>query len=305
MSDRLVHTTAAMGTVVTIEVIGQRDDATQRDERSLAVSRAATWFTEIEDRCTRFDPASELSQLTHHVGVPIEVSPLLFEALQFALAVARDSGGAFDPTVGHRMERRGFDREFRSGHVVRTGITDDEGVSYRDLVVDATTRTVTLLKPLLLDLGAVAKGLAIDLAARELRSLRNFAIDAGGDLYLGGQNADGAEWSVGIRNPRDVTEVIARVSVSDGAVCTSGDYERKRVDGHEHHLLDPRTGDSANALASVTVLAPTAMVADALATAAFVLGPDAGLAFLERQGVEGLLITPALERIATPRMRLD
>jgi len=149
-----------------------------------------------------------------------------------------------------------------------------------------------------LDLGAVAKGLAVDLAARELEPFHDFAIDAGGDLYLGGHNGDGNPWSVGIRHPRKPDEVFERVTVSDAAVCTSGDYEAKGIDG-AHHILDPRADRSADMLASVTVIAPSAMVADGLATAAFVLGPIEGLALLQRQGVRGILLTPSLERFET------
>ena len=92
--------------------------------------------------------------------------------------------------------------------------------------------------------------------------------------------------------------------MSDAAVCTSGDYERTvpAADGGGHHILDPRSGASPDAVASVTVVAPTAMAADALATAAFVLGPREGLRLLERQGVEGLILTPALERYETRGM---
>ena len=160
-------------------------------------------------------------------------------------------------------------------------------------------KTLTLHRPLLLDLGAVAKGLAIDIAARELQPFENFAIDAGGDLYFGGCNAAGQPWSVGIRHPRG-DGLLDTLHVSDVAVCTSGDYERRTDAGH--HLLDPRTGAPVNAVASVTVLAPSAMVADTLATAAFVLGPTDGIALLERHGVGGLIVTPALERFATGDM---
>jgi thiamine biosynthesis lipoprotein len=140
------------------------------------------------------------------------------------------------------------------------------------------------------------------MAARELNPLEHYAIDAGGDVYVAGLNPDGAPWSVGIRHPRCHDQLIESLSVSNVAVCTSGDYERKdSEDGH--HILDPRTGVSANAVASVTVVAPTAMVADALATAAFVLGPIDGIRLLERHGVDGLMVTPALERYATRGMR--
>jgi len=92
--------------------------------------------------------------------------------------------------------------------------------------------------------------------------------------------------------------------VSDTAVCTSGDYERVGPGADAgHHVLDPRTGRSPGALASVTVVAPSAMVADALATAAFVLGPVEGLRLLERSGVDGLMVSPTLERFATRGMR--
>jgi thiamine biosynthesis lipoprotein len=194
---------------------------------------------------------------------------------------------------------------------VRTALEPASDVSYRDVRLDPDQQTITLLRPLVLDLGAIAKGLAIDMAARELQPFQNFAIDAGGDLYLGGHNAEGKPWSVGIRHPRDERELVDAVRVSDAAVCTSGDYERRgsnaahhilAADG-DHHILDPRTGQSATAVASATVVAPSAMVADALATAAFVLGPGAGLDLMERHGVDGIVVTPELEQFTTRGMR--
>ena len=301
MSGVHFHAEAVMGTVVTFEVLGDAADAAPPDSREEAVGRAVEWFRRIEQTCTRFDPQSELMQLSAHVGAPVPVSTLLFEAVQFALGVAQETGGAFDPTVGHRNEARGFNREFRHGRRVDSNVAvADEPASYRDVQLDPEARTITLHRPLVLDLGAVAKGLAIDLAARELRGHANFSIDAGGDLYLGGRNAADRPWSVGIRHPREPRQLIETLHVSDAAVCTSGDYERRRVDGPGHHILDPRTGASPAGVASATVIAPSAMVADALSTAAFVLGPADGLRLLERHGVEGVIFTHALERFATP-----
>jgi len=301
VSDVYVHTIAPMGTVVTIQVVGHGEDETRRAERAECVARAAAWFHSIEKCCSRFDSESELRQLTVRVGAPVLVSPMLYEAIRFALTVAEESAGAFDPTVGQRMEARGFDRNYQTGQVVSSGIASSflDGVSWRDVLLDTEAQTVTLLKPLVLDLGAVAKGLAVDVAARELAPFENFAVDAGGDLYLGGHNVDGEPWSVGIRHPRE-NSLIETLHVSNTAVCTSGDYERKSAtDERVHHIMDARTGESAAALASVTVVAPSAMVADALATAAFALGPADGLRFLERQGVRGLMVTPSLERLET------
>lgn len=96
--------------------------------------------------------------------------------------------------------------------------------------------------------------------------------------------------------------MIDFVSVSDRAVCTSGDYERRSSDDKGHHILDPRTGVSPHAVASVTVVAPTAMLADALSTTAFVLGPAEGIRLFGHQGVDGLIFSTTLERYATRGM---
>jgi thiamine biosynthesis lipoprotein len=282
-----------MGTMVTIQVVGSHGEVDS------AIERAFGWFHEIEERCSRFNPLSELMRLTSQSAEPVTVSPLLFEAIQFALLVAEESGGAFDPTVGHRMQARGFNREYVTGAIVETLNAPQDHVSYRDVVLDTGRKTILFLRPLTLDLGAVVKGLAVDLAARELAPFENFAIDAGGDLYLGGMNERGDPWTVGVRHPRRDRELIASLQVSNQAVCTSGDYERRAPESGDSHILDPRFGESSNAVASVTVVASGAMLADALSTAAFVLGPTAGVQFLDRMGVEGLIVTPELERFET------
>ena len=310
------RTVPLMGTLVTIDVVGdvvghRAPQASAQLEE--AVERAFGWFQQVEECCSRFDPRSELARLSAHVGVAVPTSAILYEAVQFALAVAEESGGAFDPTVGAAMEMRGFNREYRSGCPVRTAPAHSNSATYRDVRLDPQRRTITLLRPLLLDLGAVAKGLAIDMAAHELRPFENFAINAGGDLYVGGHSPRGGPWSVGIRHPRVSGALFDSLPVSNCAVCTSGDYERRcpaenEAEVNGHHLLDPRAaraGLSAHAALSATVVAPTAMLADALATAAFVLGPAEGVALLERLGVDGFIISPALERHATRGMRSD
>jgi FAD:protein FMN transferase len=280
-----VRTEVVMGTLVTIDVA--------RSGAEAALERAFGWFHQIEECCTRFDERSELMQLTARAGVAVPVSAILFESVQFALMVAKETDGAFDPTVGHQMEARGFNREHRTGEVIRTAIPPGHEVSYTDVRLDPERRTITLLRPLILDLGAVVKGLAVDTAARELQPFTDFSINAGGDLYLGGCNPRGEPWCVGIRHPRRDHELIASLRVSNQAVCTSGDYERGR------HILDPRTRVPADSVASATVVAPGAMLADALSTAAFVLGAAEGIALLDRMGVDGLIVTPELERYET------
>lgn len=303
-----VRSVALMGTVVTIGVVARATDPESARNREEAVERAFDWFERVEECCSRFDEQSELMKLAAQPGVAVPASTMLYEAVQFALAMAEQSGGALDPTVGYAMENRGFNEEYRSGRTVRTELKECGPVSYRDVRLDPERRTITLLRPLILDLGAVAKGMAIDLAVRELRPLENFVVDAGGDLYACGLNSIGEPWSIGIKHPRRPNELIESLRVSNRAVCTSGDYERPSpIEGGAHHILDPRTGVSPRQVASVTVVADTATLADAAATAVFVLGPSEGIEWCERLGVEGLIYsdspgTASLERYATREM---
>ncbi|HEY8598676.1 MAG TPA: FAD:protein FMN transferase [Thermomicrobiales bacterium] len=292
----LSRTIVQMDTFITVGIV--RGGQLAGSEAALA--RAGDWFRRVEEACSRFDPASEVRRLLDRVGEPVPVGDILYEATAFALAVAEASGGAFDPTVGQRLERHGFDRDYRTGATSATPLADDITPTYRDLHLDPARRTVTLLRPLVLDLGAVAKGLAIDLAGRELAPYRDWLIEAGGDILVGGHNPAGAPWRVGIRHPRRDDALLTTLHLTDAAVCTSGDYERRAADpAAGHHLLDPRSGDSPAAVASVTVVAPTAMAADALGTAAFILGPRRGSRFLARQGVAGLLVVPDLTEYPT------
>jgi thiamine biosynthesis lipoprotein len=196
------------------------------------------------------------------------------------------------------MMARGFDREHRSGARVHLDFEAAADATWRDIEIDPDRRTITLRRPLIPDLGAVAKGLAIDTAAQELKTFDSFAIDAGGDLYMAGTNRFDEPWTVGLRHPRRPGELLESLRISGQAVCTSGDYERRGADGRSH-ILDPRTGNVADSVASATVIAPVAMLADALATAAFVLGPDEGIRLLDRMGVAGIIVTPDLARYET------
>jgi FAD:protein FMN transferase len=293
------RTAILMDTLVAIEVV------TDAAEEAVAptIERAFDWFRRVEEVCTRFDPDSEVMRLAMKVGTPVPVSPILFETARFALAVARASHGAFDPTIGQELASRGFDRNYRTGE--RVAARTAERATYHDVRLDSRRQTITLRRPLVLDLGAVAKGFAIDLAARELGGFADFSIDAGGDLYVRGKNPAGEPWRVGIRHPLQPGVLADVLRVSDVAVCTSGDYDRRAPSAEAgHHILDPRSGASPEAVASVTVVAPTAMVADALGTAAFVLGPKSGREFLERQDVQGMIVTGDLERFETPGFAL-
>lgn len=288
------QTRVFMDTAVSCEVVGDVPES----DAGAAAERAFGWFAEVESRCTRFAPDSELRRLSVRPGEAVACSPLLCSAVAFALEVAQASGGAFDPTVGAPMEARGFTRNYRTGTQAPSGVVADARACWRDVTVDARAGTITLARPLLLDLGAVAKGLAIDLALAELAAFPGAAVNAGGDIAVRGVNRDGGAWRIGIRHPRQRDALWTRVQVQAGAVCTSGDYERRAPAGGGH-ILDPRAGAPAGGVASCTVIAPTAILADALGTAATVLGPERGISWLDAQGVDGLILTPALASFTT------
>lgn len=280
-----------MDTVVSLHVVSS-EPAHVVQKR---LDQALLAFQAVERVCSRFSPESELCRLSQRVGEAVPVSPLLFESLWIAWEIADLTEGVFDPTIGHKMEANGFNRNYLTGEKTTPLAAPTEPVTYRDLVLDESARTVLLQKPLQLDLGAVAKGLAVDLATRELRNCPGFLINAGGDLYAGGRNEHDEPWRIDIQHPTRPDETITSVLLEDQAVCTSGSYER--ISSHApdtHHLLDPHTGTSPQQLLSCSVIAPFAMLADACSTAAFLLGADRGANLLESLGLRGIFVTPDL-----------
>jgi FAD:protein FMN transferase len=277
-----------MDTAVNVQVVTSQP----REAVEPAVQRALAWFETVERICTRFDPTSEVMQLLNQVGTPVKVSTLLFEVAAFAMSLAEQTEGAFDPTIGATMEQLGFNTNYRTGEAIHTPIDDDRAsTSFKEVRLDRRAQTILLRRPLILDLNAVSKGAAIDLAGRELASYPDVSVEAGGDLVVRGHNQAGDLWHIGIQHPRAEGLLARTLRLTDTAVCTSGDYERRASSaGSEGHILDGRTGQPVTDLASVTVVAPTAMAADGLSTAAMVLGRERGLRFLEAQGVGGLLI---------------
>ena len=169
-------------------------------------------------------------------------------------------------------------------------------VGYKNIQFDDSSHSVGFaVDGMGLDLGAIAKGWAVDRAMEKImaRGIHNAIIDAGGDLRIIGARPGKDFWRIGVQHPRDQGALLMTFELKDTAIVTSGDYERFFIaDGvRYHHVLDPATGQPARGCQSVTVLAPTAAEADACATAAFVLGPAQGLAFLRaRPGVRGVIV---------------
>ncbi|WP_312470412.1 FAD:protein FMN transferase [Neobacillus sp.] len=279
-----------MDTLVDIQVVTEKS----KEKMEEKINRAFTAFQKVEQACSRFTPSSELMQACQIIGTPVEISPFLFEPLLLAIEIAKLTDGLFDPTVGKVMEENGFNRHYLTGDLMESPSSDS--VSFHDIVLDLRARTLTLKKPLVIDLGAVAKGFAIDLAVNELKEFAGFVVNAGGDLFAGGVDEKGNPWKIGIQHPLQKDEIMNTIEISDEAICTSGSYERRSPNRPDlHHLMNPKTKHSPNELISCSVIAPFAMMADAFSTASFLLGANKGKRLIEELDMKGLLIKSDLQ----------
>ena len=248
---------------------------------------------------------SEVSRIT---GPPASKKsgspPETLEVIERALFFSRLSGGAFDITIGPVFRLWNF----REGKIPEQVLVQEnlKRVDYRKIRVDSAHSSVFLAEPRMeIDLGAIAKGYAVDRACESLqrKGIENFLVNAGGDLKVRGEKEPGLPWVVGIQHPRLPSEFIAKLRPRNAAVATSGDYEKFFVKEGEryHHILNPVTGKPARQCQSVTVMAPSAMDADALATAVFVLGPAKGLSLLAKiANAHGIIVNARGNVLVSP-----
>lgn len=295
----VVRTAICMDTLITVKVVSVHSEPFMHQ----SIDQVFDLFTFVEATCSRFDENSEIRKISHHIGSAVTVSPLLFEAIRFSIELAEMTNGVFDPTIGRLMEEKGFARHYLNGSIPLPITDAAPSASYKDIEIDEIRRTVKLSKPLVLDLGAIAKGMAIDLAKRILEGFEGFYIDAGGDIFAGGMNESHHPWRIGIRHPLEKDLMICTLSISDMAVCTSGSYERISKHSGSHHLINPHNQASREDLYSCTVVAPFAMLADGASTAAFVLGYEQGRLWLDEAELQGLWITSSLQLYMTNDMK--
>lgn len=275
-------------------------------------------FREVDARMSEWKETSPLSAVNRAAGgEPVPVPADLRRVLHRALDVARRTDGAFDPTWAALWGLWDF-------RAAEPRVPAAEEIARRAALVDWTrveihdsAGTVRLSEPgMMLGLGGIAKGWALDRAAEELRrrGFNSFLLTAGGQVMAGGlrHTVEGRRpWEVGIRDPRGgPDDFFARVPVTDASLSTSGDYESFFVvDGvRYHHILDPRTGRPARGLRSATVISPDATLADALSTALVVMGAERGMRTVAGMPeVEAVLVDGAGEVTVSPGLegRLD
>lgn len=306
-SDLIAHTHhfRAMGSQMQLWL-----DCTDADVADRAFVKVVEHFAQAEALLSRFQSQSELSQLNQRPGQWTVVSPLLWAVLSEALTLADLTGGMYDPTLLAALQAAGyivsFD-DFPSAPGAASTVAPVLGGGWRQIELDHERRAVWLPPGARLDFGGIAKGYVAAQAADMLSAWGPCLVDAGGDVVAGAAPGDWPGWPVAIAAPgRGDAADLMSVWLVDAALATSGiDYRRWQHNGRPaHHIVDPRTGRPAETdLQSVSVLLRHAAQAEAVATAALVLGAEAGWAWLAEQNIPALLAdqtgairpTPAME----------
>jgi thiamine biosynthesis lipoprotein len=289
-----------MGTFAEIRVLDAPSPAVARDGVEAALAELRT----VDRLMSAQRPDSDLSRVNRDaVGHPVTVDVRLLDVLETSLALHQATDGAFDVTVLPLAEAWGF----TAGMPRRPALAPPLPVGPGAIRLDRAARTVAFGDPATrIDLGGVAKGWALDRAREILRArgIRSALLDLGGEVATLGGPPDGPPWRIAIRHPRRRGALLGVVEVGDGdAVSTSGDAEQYVVEAGVRlgHVFDPRTGRPATALVAATVVAASAAIADALSTAAVVLGEAGARRVLPRlhatgvfaasDGADGLRVT--------------
>ena len=282
---RIQEARPLMGTVVELIAEGP-DEAPLR----AAAEGAFREMQRLSAVMNHYDPASVVSAINAAAGIRwVAVPPELAEVLAQARAVSERTAGAFDVTIG---ALRGW--RFRPGEERVPSPAEIAAqlrkVDYGKLRLSA--RTAMLAEPgMYIDLGGIAKLYILEAGRRVLaeRGVRRALLNGGGDVVA---HSSGAPWRVGVRDPRAPERLLGVVELKNGAVATSGDYERffERDGRRYHHILDPRTGYPAQGARGVTLVGASAEAVNGLGPAIMVLGSDAGQKLVAATGIEGVIV---------------
>lgn len=268
----------ALNTYVSISASGERADE--------ALAAARQTIERYEDKWSITDNRSELYVINHGGGLVRTIESDTAELIAYALAMAKSTEGALEPTIYPVLTEWGF----------TTGdyqIPSDEKISellelvYEKIALDG--KEITVPNGMQLDLGAVAKGYIGDLVVQTLKDygVQSAIVNLGGNIQLLGSRPDNSDWNIGIRSPFESGNFGA-VILNGEAIITSGSYERYFIgtDGNRyHHIMDPQTGKPVqNGLASVSIIADDGKLCDALSTACFVMGVEKAIEYWREQG---------------------
>ncbi|MBT8294482.1 MAG: FAD:protein FMN transferase [Eudoraea sp.] len=255
-------------------------DSTEADK---AINLAINEITRIEKLISSWDPNSETSKINSNAGIrPVKVSRELYGLIDRAINISTLTDGAFDISYASMDKIWKFDgsmTKMPSNEEIKSSVSK---VGFQDIILDVEITSVFLKeKGMKIGFGAIGKGYAADRAKALLQknNIQAGIINASGDMNTWGRQPNGNEWTVAITNPLNKTKAAAILPITNGAVVTSGNYEKfVQFNGTRYaHIIDPRTGYPSTGILSVTVFAPKAELADALATSVFVMGIEIGL----------------------------
>lgn len=247
------------------------------------INSAITEVTRIEKLISSWDAASQTSEINRNAGIkPVKVDAELFDLIRNAISISKLTDGAFDISYASMDEIWKFDGTMKVMPSTENIAPSIAKVGFQNIILDEENSAVFLkLEGMKIGFGAIGKGYAADKAKALLikKGVMAGIINASGDMNTWGKQPDGSEWKVAITNPLDNNKVFAVLPITNGAVVTSGNYEKYVIfNGKRYtHIIDPRTGYPSTGIISVTVFAPKAELADALATSVFVMGKEAGL----------------------------
>lgn len=269
-------------------------------EGNAAISKAYERITEIENLMSTSIEESDVYHINQNAGVqPVQINPSTLEVLQKGLEYFPVSKETFNIGLGSLIDLWGIGKDWQKIPTQQEILTAMNHIDLAELQVSEKDRTAFIKdSDMLLDLGGIAKGYAVDEAIDILRKngIKSGLVNLGGDIYALGTKTDGTPWRVGVNNPHvGQDNSIIRITVSDKSVVTSGDYERFFVENdiRYHHIIDPKTGYPADSgLVSVTIVSDKSMDGDVLSTSVFILGLEEGLNLIESlPGVEAILIS--------------
>lgn len=270
-----------------VKLMGSRFEITIVDKNNADANKnidvAINEISRIEKIISSWDPTSQTTKINKNAGVKaVKVSSELFNLIKRSIAISKLTDGAFDITYASMDRIWKFDgsmKSFPSKEKVKKSVAK---VGFQNIVLNEKESSVFLkLKGMKIGFGAIGKGYAADKAKELLinRGVKSGIINASGDMNTWGRQPDGTDWQVAITNPLNKKNAFGLLPIKDGAVVTSGNYEKFVFFNNKRytHIINPKTGYPSSGIISVTVFAPKAELADALATSIFVMGKEVGL----------------------------
>lgn len=286
--------------------------ANSKDEGSKYIDIAIHEIQRIEKLISSWNVNSQTSLINKNAGVkPVIVDDELFQLINRSLKISKLTDGAFDISYASMDRIWKFDGsmiEMPKKELIQKSV---EKVGYHNIILDASNNSVFLkLEGMKIGFGAIGKGYAADKVKGLLqeKGVKAGIINASGDLNAWGKQPDGSSWMVAIVNPLNKKKVFSWLPVNNNAVVTSGDYEKYVTFNGElySHIIDPRTGYPSTGILSATIFTSNAELADALATAVFVMGVDVGLSFINQlKGVGCILVDKDNNILTTKNINLN